>query len=117
LDDIISVEAASEARKRKTAASEIGTEENAARTQRVAKKVNLGESATMIDPSCQQHKSRANEECKTTKAERKHKERIKVKLRANRSLVESLLDCGGCEKGRNATCGIQSPASCYIILT
>jgi len=43
-----SIEAGSRARRRKTAASEMGAEEMAARTQIVAKRVNLGVSATIV---------------------------------------------------------------------
>jgi hypothetical protein len=46
--EVISVEAMSEARNRKTAASDMGAEEMAAIAQSMAKKANLGENATII---------------------------------------------------------------------
>ena len=46
--EAISVEGRSEARNRKTAASDMGADERAAIAQSVAKKANLGENATII---------------------------------------------------------------------
>jgi hypothetical protein len=72
--EVTSVEARSEARKRKTAASEIGAEERAASAQSVAKKVNLGEIGIMIGLSnvgTVPGQLEAEEESETTKAERK----------------------------------------------
>ena len=75
--EVISVEARSEARNRKTAASDMGAEERAARTQSVAKRANLGENAAIIRLVTSRvgaGRYQAEGEPKTMKAVRKRKE-------------------------------------------
>ena len=74
---------------RKIAASERGDIDMAVRVQSVAKKVNLGESAT-IASEWQVSKSRKKR--KQQKAGRKLKEWRKVEIKANRPLVEGVQD-------------------------